>query len=202
MSESRLPAFEATSAVIPAVIRFEAGLVRSIAPMENWVILASELVGVQEVSAIELTQMTVRTMTSGSERSARPTGTPKKMMGEPGAEHAEERDADIRNPKRQLDARQDVLALRFLFLFATQVFEEAGENFRFADEGNQRADHHHGHAPPERPLIDDLGAAERDRRAVGSDARSDVAARDHDGREHEKVHGRAENHAGRDAHAH
>src|SRR5687768_3793138 len=79
MSERRLPAFEATSAVIPAVIRFEAGLARSIAPMENWVILASELVGVHEVSAIEFTQMTVRTMTSGNERSARPIGTPKKM---------------------------------------------------------------------------------------------------------------------------
>ena len=61
------------------MMRLEAGLVRSIAPMENWVILESELVGVQEVSAIEFTQMTVRIMTSGSERSASPMGTPKNM---------------------------------------------------------------------------------------------------------------------------
>src|SRR5688500_9558992 len=78
MSERRLPALEATSAVMPAVMRLEAGLVRSIAPMENCVILASELVGVQEVRAIELTQITESTKTRGSERSANPIGTPKK----------------------------------------------------------------------------------------------------------------------------
>src|SRR5436190_24227311 len=77
MSESRLPAFDATSAVIPAVMRFEAGLVWSIAPMENCVTLLRELVCVQEVSAMEWTQITVRIKTSGSERSASPIGTPK-----------------------------------------------------------------------------------------------------------------------------
>lgn len=58
-------------------MRFEAGLVRSIAPMANWVILLSELVGVHEVRAIEFTQMTVSTKMSGSESRASHIGTPK-----------------------------------------------------------------------------------------------------------------------------
>src|SRR5688500_16026694 len=77
MSESRLAAFEAISAVIPAGIRLLAGLVRSIAPMVNWVILESDPVGVHEVSAIELVQMMVSTKMSGSEMKARNHGTPK-----------------------------------------------------------------------------------------------------------------------------
>jgi hypothetical protein len=92
--------------------------------------------------------------------------------------------------------------LLFPFLLATQVFEKAGENFRFADESDQRTDYHHGHAPPERPLIDDLSATQRDHRPGGSNSWGDVAARDHDGRENEEVHGGAEHHAGRHADAH
>ena len=110
MSESRLPAFDATSAVIPPVMRFEAGLVRSIAPMENCVILLSELVGVQEVSAIEFTQITVRTMIKRQREQREPDRHAEKQMGEPDAEQAEDGHADIGNPERQLDTRQDILA--------------------------------------------------------------------------------------------
>ena len=80
------------------------------------------------------------------------------------------------------------MSLPLPLLFSAKVFEQAGENLRLSHEGNQRADHHHGHAPPERPLSDNLDPAERDGCPIGSDARRDVAARDHDGREHEKVH--------------
>lgn len=78
MSESRLAALEAISAVIPAGIRLLAGLVRSIAPMVNCVILDSDPVGVHDVSAMELVQMMVSTKISGSEMNASSHGTPKK----------------------------------------------------------------------------------------------------------------------------
>src|SRR6185369_12412413 len=54
-----------------------AGLLRSIAPIENWVIFDSAPVGVHEVSAIELVQITVSTKISGSDTRARNIGTPK-----------------------------------------------------------------------------------------------------------------------------
>ena len=47
--------------------------------MVNWVILESDPVGVHEVSAIELVQITVSTKISGSEISAKYIGTPKKI---------------------------------------------------------------------------------------------------------------------------
>src|SRR4029077_9125709 len=53
------------------------GLVWSIAPIVNCVILASEPVGVHDVSAMELVQMTVSTKISGSETNAMNQGTPK-----------------------------------------------------------------------------------------------------------------------------
>jgi hypothetical protein len=77
MSDSRLAALEAISLVMPAGSRLLAGLVRSIAPIVNWVILASDPVGVHEVSAIELVQMTVSTKISGSDTKASSQGTPK-----------------------------------------------------------------------------------------------------------------------------
>src|SRR5476651_1421939 len=78
MSESRLAALAAISAVMPAVVKFEAGLVRSIAPTVNCVILLSAPVGVHEVSAIAFVQMMLRTKISGSVASASQNGTPKK----------------------------------------------------------------------------------------------------------------------------
>ncbi len=78
MSDSRLAALEAISAVMPAGSRLEPGLLRSSAPIVNCVILASEPVGVQEVSAIELVQMTVSTKISGSDTMVSHSGTPKK----------------------------------------------------------------------------------------------------------------------------
>src|SRR5438552_8582004 len=77
MSERRLAALAEISPVIPAGIRLLAGLVRSIAPIENWVILDSAPVGVHEVSAIELVQMTASTKMRGSEMNASSHGTPK-----------------------------------------------------------------------------------------------------------------------------
>src|SRR3954464_4841277 len=77
MSDSRLAAFAATSAVMPAGIRLLAGLVRSMAPIENCVIFASDPVGVHDVSAIEFVQMIVSTKMSGSEMKASSQGTPK-----------------------------------------------------------------------------------------------------------------------------
>ena len=77
MSESRLAALVEISAVIVAGTRLLAGLVRSIAPIENCVILASAEVGVHEVSAIELVLMIVSTKMSGSETRARNHDTPK-----------------------------------------------------------------------------------------------------------------------------
>src|ERR1700681_3090654 len=78
MSESRLDALAAISLVMPAGMRLLAGLVRSIAPMLNWVILLSAPVGVHDVSAIEFAQITESTKMSGSEMKARSHGTPKK----------------------------------------------------------------------------------------------------------------------------
>src|SRR5258707_14467653 len=77
MSESRLEALEAISEVMPAGMRLLAGLVRSIAPIVNCVILESEPVGVHEVSAIEFAQITESTKVNGSEMNARSHGTPK-----------------------------------------------------------------------------------------------------------------------------
>src|SRR5213593_2917364 len=77
MSESRLDALEAISPVMPAGMRLLAGLVRSIAPMLNWVILESAPVGVHDESAIELAQMMLNTKMSGSEMNASSHGTPK-----------------------------------------------------------------------------------------------------------------------------
>src|SRR5262245_60547110 len=79
MSESRLPALAAISEVMPAGIRLLAGLVRSIAPIVNCVIFESDPVGVHEVSAIELVQITVSTKINGSETNASSQGTPKNM---------------------------------------------------------------------------------------------------------------------------
>ncbi len=53
--------------------------IAGVAPIENCVILLSDPVGVQDVSAIEFVQITVRTKMSGSASKARKTGTPKKM---------------------------------------------------------------------------------------------------------------------------
>src|SRR5881394_1496531 len=77
MSESRLEALAAISEVIAAGIRLLAGLVRSIAPIVNCVIFASEPVGVHDVSAMELAQITVSTKISGSEIIERNHDTPK-----------------------------------------------------------------------------------------------------------------------------
>ena len=78
MSESRFEALAAISAVMPAGIRLLAGLVRSIAPIVNWVIFDRDPVGVQDVSAIEFAQMMVSTKMSGSEMKASSHGTSKK----------------------------------------------------------------------------------------------------------------------------
>src|SRR5215212_8825184 len=77
MSESRFEAFEAISPVIAAGMRLLAGLVRSIAPIVNCVIFASEPVGVHEVSAMAFAQMIVSTKMSGSEMKERNHDTPK-----------------------------------------------------------------------------------------------------------------------------
>src|SRR6185503_16608694 len=77
ISERRLAAFDAISAVMPPVMRLVAGFARSMAPIVNCVILLNAPVGVHEVSAIELVQMMVRTKISGSANSARCQGTPK-----------------------------------------------------------------------------------------------------------------------------
>ena len=77
MSERRFDALAAISPVMPAGIRLLAGLVRSIAPMVNCVILLNGPVGVHEVSAIEFAQITESTKISGSETKARNQGTPK-----------------------------------------------------------------------------------------------------------------------------
>src|SRR5512133_909079 len=78
MSDSRLAELAAISAVIAAGIRLLAGLVRSIAPIVNCVIFDIDPVGVHDVSAIELVQMTDSTKISGSEMNASSQGTPKK----------------------------------------------------------------------------------------------------------------------------
>src|SRR5258707_3517634 len=77
MSESRFAELEAISEVIAAGSRLLGGLVRSMAPMVNCVILASDPVGVHEVSAIELVQITLSTKMSGSEMKASSHGTSK-----------------------------------------------------------------------------------------------------------------------------
>src|ERR1700683_4150540 len=77
MSDRRLAALAAISAVIAAGIRLLAGLLRSIAPIVNCVIFDSAPVGVHDVSAIELVQITVNTRISGSEMKASSHGTAK-----------------------------------------------------------------------------------------------------------------------------
>src|SRR5258706_7083546 len=77
MSERRLDALAAISPVMPAGIKLLAGLVRSMAPMVNCVILLKGPVGVQDVSAMELAQITASTKINGSEMKARNHGTPK-----------------------------------------------------------------------------------------------------------------------------
>ena len=77
MSESRLAALDEISDVMAPVMRLVAGLLRSMAPMVNCVILLNALVGVHEVNAIEFVQITVRMKMSGSEKSARCHGTAK-----------------------------------------------------------------------------------------------------------------------------
>ena len=79
MSDSRLAALDAISAVMPAGSRLLAGLLRSMAPMVNWVILDSEPVASRTVSAIELVQITVSRKISGSETSQH-QGTPKESV--------------------------------------------------------------------------------------------------------------------------
>ena len=80
MSESRFAAFDATSAVMPAGIKLLAGFERSIEPMVNWVIFESAPVGVHEVNAMELVQMTDNTRISGSDRNPANQGTPKNAL--------------------------------------------------------------------------------------------------------------------------
>ena len=65
MSINRFDAFDATSVVTPAVMRFVAGFVGAIVPKVNCVIFESEPVGVVDVSAVALAAMSVRTMMSG-----------------------------------------------------------------------------------------------------------------------------------------
>src|SRR5687768_11299098 len=59
MSISRFDALLATSAVMPAVMRFVAGVDGSSAPKVNWVIFDSEPVGVVLVSAVALAAIRV-----------------------------------------------------------------------------------------------------------------------------------------------
>src|SRR6478735_12406009 len=77
MSESRLAPLSATSLVMPPVMRLVAGLLRSIAPSVNCVIIAIVLVEVHDVSAIELVQMIVSTNVIGTAMHAISHGTPK-----------------------------------------------------------------------------------------------------------------------------
>src|ERR1700754_503897 len=77
MSDSRLAALAEIWLVMPAGIRLLAGFTRSIAPIVNCVILDSAPVGVHDVSAIELVQITVSTMISGSEMNVSSHGTSK-----------------------------------------------------------------------------------------------------------------------------
>ena len=68
---------DAISLVMPAGSRLEPGLLRSMAPIVNCVILDSAPVGVHEVSAIALVQITVSTKINGRETKASSHGTPK-----------------------------------------------------------------------------------------------------------------------------
>ena len=112
MSDSRLAELAAISAVIAAGIRLLAGLVRSIAPIENCVIFDIAPVGVHEVSAIELVQMIDSTKISGSEMKASSHGHAEELVRDRGAQHAESGDADDRDPQRKFDVLHHIHALR------------------------------------------------------------------------------------------
>ncbi len=112
MSDSRLAEFDAISAVIAAGIRLLAGLMRSIAPIVNCVIFDSAPVGVHDVSAIELVQMTVSTKISGSEMNASSHGTPKNSCVTSAPSTLRSGNADERDPEREFDVLQHILALR------------------------------------------------------------------------------------------
>ena len=108
MSDSRFAALEAISAVMPAGMRLLAGLARSIAPMVNCVIFDSEPVGVHEVSAIELVQITVSTKMSGSDTKASSQGTPKKACVTHAPSTLNTGTPTNGHPQRQLDVREHI----------------------------------------------------------------------------------------------
>src|SRR6185436_4153466 len=80
MSDRRFAALPATEAVMPAVMRFSAALVRSIMPKVNWGILARAPVGVQLVRAMELVQIRERTKIRGSATMVVQYGTPYQVL--------------------------------------------------------------------------------------------------------------------------
>ena len=82
------------------------------------------------------------------------------------------------------------------------ALEQALEDLGPAEQAHQRAHDHHGHAPPQRPLVHDLHARNRHDDAAGPDAGDDVARLDHDRRKDHEIDERAQQAAGRDRDAH
>src|SRR4030095_10837121 len=99
-------------------------------------------------------------------------------MRDRGTQHAESRDADDRDPQREFDVFHHILALGLL-----ASLEYSLEDLRPSEQADQGTNDHHRDAPPQRPLVDDLGTRDRHYRAGRPDARDDVAGLDHDRRE-------------------
>ena len=152
---------------MPAGIRLLAGLVRSIAPIVNCVILDSAPVGVHEVSAIELVQMTESTKMSGSEMNASSHGTPKNacVAQAPSTLKTGTPTAEIHSGNSMCAQHVGAVAA------SAAALEEAPEDLGAAEQAHQRAHHHHRHAPPQRPLVDDLAREIGTMAPVGPDAR-------------------------------
>ncbi|GEM_PF-5552426 len=109
----------------------------------------------------------------------------------PDPERADDRDADKRDPERQLDVSKYVLTL---ILLAKEAGEGRDDHLRLREQRDERGDHHDGDAPPQRPGVDHVDARER---AVGE--RPNLAGIDHRRDHDHEVHEHAHQHAGGDA---
>ena len=171
MSCSRLAEWLATSPVMPAVIRFTSLSPGASTPNVNCVSLPIAPIGVIEVRPVELMAIRQKTKTSARATTRQPIVDAEETLGHPCDERADQRDADQRDPQRQLDVPQHVgffpSALPRPVSPLVSFASAAQRILRLAEERQQRRGGHHRHAAPQRPERD-LAKADRALAALGT----------------------------------
>ena len=188
----------ATSEHITAVIRFGAGVRGSIAPKVNCGIFESEPDGVMPVSAVLLAAISASTRISGIDAAPSSQGTPNQSCAIQTPQRPDDRHADPRDRQRQFDVLRARRRRRGRASRRIRLRKASTKTSGRANSATSEATTIIDDAPPERPVVEDVRAAE-DRRAFGDRAgpRLDLAERDHDRHDEHEVERGAEQQARR-----